>query len=391
MDPHGSYAGWMTITENVSAAPVGALPPMDHARRVIMLRERLAAAELDGVVVTNLTNVRYLCGFTGSAGILVVTDDDLVFLTDGRYTEQCSQEIGASGTGARIEIVAGEPDAAAAENVRRSGAIRIGMEENSLSWAAHTKWNETLLADLQVLPSGSIIEGLRLVKEPAEVVRIRTACEIADRALDAIRSDLVNGPTEIEFAMTLDSTMKRLGAADISFETIVASGPNGAMPHHRPGDRRLIDGDLVVIDFGSLVDGYHSDMTRTIAIGDIGEERRTMFDVVRTAQHAGMEAVAAGVQAAKVDVACREVIADAGWAEAFSHGTGHGVGLDIHEEPRVSSRSDAILEPGHIVTVEPGVYLPGLGGVRIEDTVLVTETGCDRLTRAPKDPEPLLR
>lgn len=361
---------------------------MNHPRRVQALRERLVAAELDAMVVTNLTNVRYLCGFTGSAGILVVTEDDLVFLTDGRYTEQSSQEISASGTDARIEIVSGEPDAAAAQNVIRSGATRIGMEENSLSWAAHTKWDQTLLPDLEVLPSDSVIEGLRLVKEPAEVVRIRTACEIADRALATLRANLLDGPTEIEFAMALDSEMKRLGAADVSFETIVAAGPNGAMPHHHPGGRRVADGDLVVIDFGSLVDGYHSDMTRTIAVGDVGEERRRMFDVVRTAQQAGMEAVAAGVEAVKVDAACREVIAEAGWADAFSHGTGHGVGLDIHEEPRVSSRSDAILEPGHVVTVEPGVYLPGLGGVRIEDTVLVTDSGCDRLTRAPKDPEP---
>lgn len=378
----------MSITENVTAAPVGSLPPMDHRRRIDFLRSELETARVDGMVVTELTNVRYLCGFTGSAGILVVTADDLVFLTDGRYTEQSSQEIGAGGTGARIEIVGAEPDRAAADDVVRTGASRIWMEENGLSWAAHTKWDRTLLPEVEILPSESVIERMRLVKETAEVVRIRTACDIADRSLAAIRHTLVEGPTEIEFAMELDSTMRRLGAADVSFETIVASGPNGAMPHHHPGHRRISEGDLVVIDFGALVDGYHSDMTRTLAVGDVGDERRRMFEVVREAQQAGMEAVAAGVRAADVDLVCREVIADAGWAEAFSHGTGHGVGLDIHEDPRVSSRSDAILEAGHVVTVEPGVYLPGLGGVRIEDTVLVTDSGCDRLTRAPKDPEP---
>lgn len=375
----------MPITENVSAATPTTLPPMDHSRRIDVLRQRLVAAELDALVVTNLTNVRYLCGFTGSAGILVVTDDDLVFVTDGRYTEQSSQEIGASGTAARIEIAGGEPDGVAAGVARAHGARRVGMEEHTVSWALHTKWNETLLPDNEIVPSDSIVERIRLVKEDAEVVRIRTACDIADRALAEVRSRLEDGPTEIEFAMELDAAMKRLGAADVSFETIVATGPNGAMPHHHPGDRTISDGDLVVIDFGALVDGYHSDMTRTIAVGDVGDERSRMFDVVREAQQAGMEKVAAGVSAAAVDVVCRDVIGGAGWADAFSHGTGHGVGLDIHEEPRVSSRSDAILEPGHVVTVEPGVYLPGLGGVRIEDTVLVTGSGCDRLTRAPKD------
>ena len=180
--------------------------------------------------------------------------------------------------------------------------------------------------------------------------------------------------------------MRELGAADVSFETIVAAGPNGARPHHRPGPRVVEDGDLVVVDFGALVDGYHSDMTRTVAVGEVGAERARMLEVVLAAQQAGVEAVAAGVDAVDVDRACRAVIDDAGWGDAFLHSTGHGVGLDIHEEPRVSARSTATLVAGHVVTVEPGVYLTGLGGVRIEDTVLVTEGGCDRLTLAPKDP-----
>jgi Xaa-Pro aminopeptidase len=180
--------------------------------------------------------------------------------------------------------------------------------------------------------------------------------------------------------------MRKLGAADLSFETIVASGPNGAKPHHRPSNRRIVEGDLVVIDFGALIDGYHSDMTRTVAVGDVGNERRNMLDVVLASQQAGVDAIRPGIAAAEVDAACRKVIVDAGLGEAFLHSTGHGVGLDIHEEPRVSTRSTATLRPGHVVTVEPGVYLPELGGVRIEDTLLVTEGGCDRLTLAPKNP-----
>jgi Xaa-Pro aminopeptidase len=230
------------------------------------------------------------------------------------------------------------------------------------------------------------VEGLRLVKDAGEAARIRAACAIADAALEKVRPRLLEGPTESEFGMELDAAMRSMGAADVSFETIVASGPNGAKPHHRPGLRRIVEGDLVVIDFGALVDGYHSDMTRTVAVGAIDDRSREMLDVVLEAQDAGVRAVSAGVAAAEVDRVCREIIDSAGLGDAFLHGTGHGVGLDIHEEPRVSGRSTATLVAGHVVTVEPGVYLPGLGGVRIEDTVLVTDHGCDRLTLAPKDP-----
>jgi Xaa-Pro aminopeptidase len=193
-------------------------------------------------------------------------------------------------------------------------------------------------------------------------------------------------PTEAAFAAELDAAMRSLGAEDVSFETIVASGPNGAKPHHRPGDRVVRSGDLVVVDFGALYEGYHSDMTRTVAVGEVDEDRWRLLQVVLEAQQAGVEAVSAGVEAQVVDASCRDLIDAAGLGEAFLHSTGHGVGLDIHEEPRVSSRSTATLSAGHVVTVEPGVYLPELGGVRIEDTVLVAEDGCDRLTLTPKDP-----
>ena len=229
--------------------------------------------------------------------------------------------------------------------------------------------------------------GLRLVKDDGEVARIEAACAIADDALAAMVGLLDDGPTEAGFALALDGEMRRLGADDVSFETIVASGPNGSRPHHSPSDRVVARGDLVVIDFGALVDGYHSDMTRTVAVGGpdaLDDTQRRMVEVVRASQAAGVAAVRSGADARAVDAACREVIAEAGWGDAFVHGTGHGVGLDIHEEPRVSATGDATLAPGHVVTVEPGVYLPGHGGVRIEDTVVVTESGCRTLTRAPK-------
>jgi Xaa-Pro aminopeptidase len=362
------------------------LPPMDVAGRVERLRPLMEAAGCDALVVTNLTNVRYLTGFTGSAAVVLVTADELLFVSDGRYQTQSADQLDAAGVPARIEIVPADPDGVVARAAEAAGVARLGLESQSVTWAQQRRWASELFAGGELVATDALVEELRLVKDAGEAARIRTACAIADAALAQVRPRLLEGPTEVEFGLELDAAMRRLGAEDVSFDTIVASGPNGAKPHHRPSERRIVEGDLVVLDFGALVDGYHSDMTRTVAVGDIGEERRRMLGVVLESQDAGVQAVRAGVEAAAVDEACRAVIDDAGWGEAFLHSTGHGVGLDIHEEPRVSGRSAATLVAGHVVTVEPGVYLPGLGGVRIEDTVLVTEDGCDRLTLTPKDP-----
>jgi Xaa-Pro aminopeptidase len=226
------------------------------------------------------------------------------------------------------------------------------------------------------------------VKDDGEVARVEAAAAIATDALGRLRSRLLDGPTEAEFGIELDTEMRRLGASGPSFETIVASGPNAAKPHHRPSSRRIADGDLVVLDFGAKVDGYCSDMTRTICVGEPSGDQQRMLDVVTEAQAAGVAAVRAGATCRGVDTACREVIAAAGWADAFSHGTGHGVGLEIHEAPRLAASADegATLVARSVVTVEPGVYLPGIGGVRIEDSVVVTDDGCRSLTHAPKDP-----
>ncbi|HTO00427.1 MAG TPA: aminopeptidase P family protein [Microthrixaceae bacterium] len=377
----------MAVTENVvpDYTP-DALPPMDVAARILKLRQLFDKVEIDAILVTNLVNIRYLCGFTGSAGLLLVTPDETVFVSDGRYKDQSAAEITTAGVDARIEITGADPDAAIADAAHSAGIARLGLEEQSVTWALQRRWESDLFTLGELVPTGGMVEELRLVKDAAESARIRSACAIADRALMDVRSRLADGPTEVEFGLELDARMRQLGAADVSFETIVASGPNGAKPHHHPSRRQIVEGDLVVIDFGALVDGYHSDMTRTLAVGDIGPDRQRMFDVVIEAQQAGVDAVRQGVKASDVDTACREVIDEAGWGDAFLHGTGHGVGLDIHEEPRVSSRSAATLVAGHVVTVEPGVYLPDLGGVRIEDTLLVTEDGSDRLTRATKDP-----
>ncbi|MFV0316319.1 MAG: M24 family metallopeptidase [Microthrixaceae bacterium] len=377
----------MAVSENVTPtlAP-RELTPMALGGRIGALRERFDRLGIDALVVTELTNIRYLTGFTGSSAVLLVRPDDAVFVTDGRYKTQCAQELGDAGVSAEIEISSEGPEVAAA--AAASGIAMLGLEADSVSWASQRRWSSELF-DGELVATTSAVEDLRLVKDPGELERIRSACAIADAALASVQHRLVEGPTEKEFASELEAAMMSLGAADLSFDTIVAAGANGARPHHQPSERVVGDGDLVVIDFGALVDGYHSDMTRTFTVGEVGADRRRMLDVVTEAQAAGVELVGAGVEAAEVDAACRAVIDDAGWGDAFLHGTGHGVGLDIHEEPRVSVRSTATLRNGHVVTVEPGVYLPELGGVRVEDTLVVTDSGCERLTLAPKSPQPI--
>ncbi len=369
-----------------------ALPPMDVAGRLGRLRDALAAdaaaAGTDALLVGNLTNVRYLTGFTGSAALLLVTPSDTVFVTDGRYKDRAAAELDAAGVSATLEVV-NDAEATVVEHVARLGLRTVGLEADTVTWSTQRRLAAALdkgADGCEAVPTTAVVETLRLTKDAGEVARIRAAAAIADRALDTVRRRLLDGLTESEFAAELDATMRHLGADDLSFETIVASGPNGARPHHTPSDRQIAQGDLVVIDFGALVDGYHSDMTRTLGVGTLDEERRHMLDVVLASQAAGVAAVTSGADCATVDKACRDLIEEAGMGDAFLHSTGHGVGLDIHEEPRVSSRSTATLRPGHVVTVEPGVYLTGIGGVRIEDTVLVTEDGCERLTLAPKDP-----
>lgn len=358
------------------------LAPMDVAGRLGRLRAGLSGAGVDAVVVTNLTNVRYLTGFTGSAGVLVVTDREAVLVTDGRYADQAPAQVAAAGAPAAVEITSSDQDKLVAGAVDNSP--RVGLEAGSVTWATQRRYAEVLGADELVATDG-LVEALRIVKDAGEVDRIARAAAIADAALAEVRSMLLDGPTEREFGLALDTAIRRLGASGNSFETIVASGPNGALPHARPTDRVVAEGDLVVLDFGALVDGYCSDMTRTIAVGEPDEMQRRMVECVAAAQAAGVAAVRAGATATDVDRACREVVDSYGWADAFTHGTGHGVGLDIHEAPRVGSTSDATLAAGFVVTVEPGVYLAPHGGVRIEDTVVVTETGCTPLTSTPKD------
>lgn len=361
------------------------LSPMQHGARLGRVHAAIDRAGVDALLVTNLVNIRYLTGFTGSAAMLLVANSGLSLVTDGRYATQAAEQLAEAGVVARLEIhaTASAQLDAIGSALTAEGVGRLGLEASNITWARQRSFTERFVP-IEMVATSDLVEDLRRCKDAEEVARIRAACAIGDEALAAVAPTLAQRPRERDVALALEVEMRRRGASGTSFETIVASGPNAAKPHHRPTDRQIEHGELVVLDFGCIVDGYCSDMTRTLSVGDPGTEATRIYEVVRAAQQAGRDALKAGVTCAEVDEACRAVIAAAGWAEAFSHGTGHGVGLDIHEAPRVGATVRDTLAVGHVVTVEPGVYLPGLGGVRIEDTLVVTDEGADVLTTSPK-------
>ena len=365
----------------MSGAPT-ALPPLDVPARIARLRPALDEARCEALIVTNLTNVRYLTGFTGSAGLLVVTDDDAVLITDGRYETQAVEQVRTSGAPVVVEITTTQQREVASRAI--ASRSRVGLESHSVTWAQQRTYQEWFSAR-ELVATDLLVEGLRATKDAGELARIEAAAAIADAALSSIRRELLDGPTEAEFGLELDTEMRRLGASGSAFETIIASGPNSARAHHRPSARRVEKGDFVIIDFGAVVDGYRSDMTRTVIIGEPTDEQQRVYDAVAGAQAAGVAAVTGGIAANEVDRACRDFITERGWGDRFVHGTGHGVGLDIHEAPWVNTRTTATLHAGHVVTVEPGVYLPDFGGVRVEDTVFVMPSGCRPLTHTAKD------
>ena len=357
--------------------------PLQVGPRMERLRARLADAGVDALIVTELQNVRYLTGFTGSAGVLALTGSGALLTTDGRYRTQSAEEV--AGAGAAVELSVGAL-AAQRDAVKAfvSGAARVGLEAEHVSWSGSRSWSGVVG---EVVPTSGLVEALREIKDDGEIDRVAREAAIADGALGELLAMLSSGVTEADFALALDTAMRRNGAESPAFETIVASGPNSAKPHHRPTERAIGRGEPVVVDFGATFDGYRSDMTRTFFAGGEPEgELARVFAVVRDSQARGVAAVSPGVGCKEVDAVCRQVIAEAGWADRFEHGTGHGVGLDIHEAPTLSPLGTATLAPGMIVTVEPGVYLPGEGGVRIEDTLVVTEAGSRALTTFAKTP-----
>lgn len=365
---------------------------MTHSQRRDNLRARLRALTLDAMVLSDLTNVRYLSGFTGSNAALLVFADDrpAVLATDGRYRTQAAQQ--AADCEVAIERACGRHLVAHAD---ASHARRIGFESHVVTVDGFEALRGELdSATTELVRAPQTVEPLREVKDAGEIALLRLACEAADSALTALvdGGGLRPGRTEGEVARELESLMLDHGADGASFETIVAAGANSAVPHHRPTAAVLAAGDFVKIDFGALVGGYHSDMTRTFVLGPVADWQRELYALVAAAQHAGREAVRPEANLADIDAAAREVIADAGYGQRFGHGLGHGVGLAVHEAPGINAAAAGRLRAGSVVTVEPGVYLPERGGVRIEDTVAVpgeTPATAGRapeiLTRFPKE------
>jgi Xaa-Pro aminopeptidase len=340
------------------------------------LEQQLAERELDRMLVLNLTNVRYLTGFTGTNGACVCGPGVRLFFTDFRYSERAEAEV----EGWEIQTIANDWLGGIAEHLQG----RVGFEDDHMSVRLLEKLKEKLADGVEMVPAGGRVEELRRVKDEGELALIEEAAKLADEALRWSTEQGLVGKSEREVARAFEARVRELGG-DPSFPAIVAAGPNGALPHAEPGEREIGRGELVVFDMGAAIDGYCSDGTRTFATGDPNEEAIEVYEVVREAQQASLEAIRAGVTGEDVDKVAREVIDAAGHGDRFGHGLGHGVGLELHEGPRLSLRSDDVLAPGEVVTVEPGIYLPGRLGVRIEDLVVVTEDGLRNLSSLPKE------
>lgn len=357
------------------------LAPLDHVGRLERVSALLEDLGCDGLLVTSRDNIRYLTGFSGSAGLVLVTRDDVHFVTDGRYGEQAQEQLARAGIAANL-IVAGADQRERVQAVAHE-LPTLALEARAVSWADQRSYATDWFPDSVLVPTEGLIENLRASKQDAEIARITAAAVVADAALAACLDLLTKEPTELEFAFELDTCARRLGSDGPAFDTIIASGPNSARPHARPSSRRIRRGDLVVIDFGATCDGYRSDMTRTVSIGPPSREQRRLLDVVAAAKAAATAQVHVGAAVADIDAAARAVIAEAGWGAQFPHGTGHGLGLEIHETPILNRGSKLHLLPGGVITIEPGVYLEGVGGVRLEDTVRVTDEGCETITSSP--------
>ncbi|WP_020672669.1 M24 family metallopeptidase [Amycolatopsis nigrescens] len=360
--------------------------PETHAARRTALRALLTDAGLDALLVTDLLNIRYLTGFTGSNAALLLhaeLDDRTAFCTDGRYTTQSSVEV--------PDLKRVLDRASAAAMIRHGSALpnlyrRVGFESQHVSVEQFEKLDD-LAEGLELTRAPGLVERLRLVKDEVEVDALRRACAVADRALaDLIESGGIRpGRTEREVARELESRMLDHGSSGPSFESIVAAGTNSAIPHHRPTDAVLATGDFLKLDFGATVDGYHSDMTRTLVLGAPADWQREVYELVRRSQAAGRDALAPGADVTEVDAAARTVIDEAGYGAEFAHGLGHGVGLQVHEAPSLAATGAGTLSAGMAVTVEPGVYLAGRGGVRIEDTLVVRDGTPELLTLSSKE------
>lgn len=351
------------------------------SERLGRLRELMTREGLEAILISQPENRRYLSGFTGSAGVLLISEDRAMLATDFRYYDQVEMQ----SPGWELVKVTDRMAKALAALVDRLGLTRLGYESHVLTVRIHQLWRDAM-PDVEWVPTNGLVEGLRQIKDAGEIVAIEEAVRIADQGMGHVMEWLRPGVTEREVAWELEVYMRTRGAERLSFETVVASGPNGAMPHAVTSDRVIQEGDPVVIDMGAVYEGYCSDLTRSFCLGRASGEYREVWATVLEAQREAQAAMTAGMLGAQADGVARRIIDAAGYQGRFGHGLGHGVGLAIHEKPRAGRTSDDILEAGSVVTVEPGIYIPGWGGVRIEDMVVITEEGCRVLTKSAKLP-----
>jgi Xaa-Pro aminopeptidase len=358
---------------------------MNYEGRQVRLRHDLQGNGLSAMLVTHFPNVRYLCGFTGSAGALLVSPRPCTFFTDGRYKQQAQKET----RGARLVVARKPPMALAADwlvtHRKDLGVKVLGIEPQHVSVAEYSQLADVVRSELRLREAPPLIERARMIKDEDEIGLLCSAIRVAEDLFGVATRAIRPGVPEIQVAAEMEYAARRAGAEGMSFETIIASGPRSALPHGRASTAQIPRKGFVVCDFGIILAGYCSDMTRTVHVGKPSAGMRRIYDSVWEAQEAAIQAVRPGVDAGKVDSAARHVLSRRGFGKYFSHSTGHGVGLEIHEMPRIAARQNEPLLAGMVITIEPGVYIPGVGGVRIEDMVRVTDNGCEVLTQTSKE------
>jgi Xaa-Pro aminopeptidase len=353
-----------------------------YQERLGRLRRALSEISADTILVSHLPNVRYLCGFSGSAGLLLVDQDSATFFTDSRYTIQSKQEV----MGSRIQIAKNGLLRAAGELLRVRRAVkRVAYSPSQVTVAQKLALDTAVSRKVRWISDGGAIEKLRAVKDESEISVIRDAAELVSTTFARTRRILRPGITELALAAEIERDFKRRGAEGPSFETIVASGARSAWPHAHPTQKVIAKNELVVLDQGAILRGYCSDMTRTVFVGKASRRIKSLYGAVLEALEAGKAAARPGVRSQDVDTATRAVLRRAGLARYFTHSTGHGIGLEIHEAPRIGKGDETVLAEGMVVTVEPGVYIEGFGGIRIEDDIVITSRGAHQLTTAPRD------
>lgn len=343
------------------------------------LRQTLEKDGLDAILVTSPINRRYLTGFTGTAGAVLVSQDNARFITDFRYTAQAKEQ--AKGFDVVEHSQPIEQDIN--KQLKEMNVKRLGFEKNQVTYAAYESYKK--MFDVELVPTSDIVENIRLIKSPEELDIMKKAAKIADEAYDHIQSFIKPGVTEIEVSNELEFFMRKQGATSSSFDIIVASGYRSALPHGVASDKPIQAGELVTLDYGALYEGYCSDITRMLAVDEINDELKTIYDTVLQAQLLGVEKIKPGLTGKEADALTRDYISEKGYGDYFGHSTGHGLGMEVHEGPALSHRSDVRLRPNMVVTVEPGIYIPDVGGCRIEDDIIITETGNERLTHSTKE------